>query len=76
MGWQGIDPATDFRGAGFLALENLLYLKLVHPLLFNRLLNKTVGRRSEMEYPFAVAGTNLTFMLIKARGRGADAACS
>lgn len=25
MGWQGKDPSTDFRGAGFISLENLLF---------------------------------------------------
>uniref|UniRef100_A0A8R7PTM6 ELMO domain-containing protein n=1 Tax=Triticum urartu TaxID=4572 RepID=A0A8R7PTM6_TRIUA len=25
MGWQGKDPSTDFRGGGFISLENLLY---------------------------------------------------
>lgn len=26
MGWQRDDPASDFRGAGFVALENLLFM--------------------------------------------------
>lgn len=26
LGFQGTDPATDFRGAGLLALETLLYV--------------------------------------------------
>lgn len=25
MGWQGKDPSTDFRGGGYISLENLLY---------------------------------------------------
>lgn len=29
MGWQRDDPGSDFRGAGFAALENLLYLAMV-----------------------------------------------
>lgn len=29
MGWQQNDPSTDFRGAGFIALENLLFLAQV-----------------------------------------------
>jgi hypothetical protein len=32
-------------------------------LLWGRLLHKAVGDRSEWEYPFAVAGINVTFML-------------
>ena len=31
--------------------------------LFQRLLHKAEGERSDWEYPFAVAGINLTFML-------------
>ena len=33
------------------------------PVLFQQLLHKTEGQRSDWEYPFAVAGINLTFML-------------
>lgn len=63
MGWQGDDPATDFRGAGYYGLLNLIYLGEQQPALFERLLKKSVGRRSDWEYPFAVAGLNITFTL-------------
>ncbi|GIL72153.1 hypothetical protein Vretimale_476 [Volvox reticuliferus] len=63
MGWQGEDPATDFRGAGMYGLENLIYLAEVHPETFRRLVDKADGTRAEWEYPFAVAGLNITFML-------------
>ncbi len=33
------------------------------PELFQQLLHKTEGQRADWEYPFAVAGINLTFML-------------
>lgn len=33
------------------------------PALFQQLLQKAEGERSDWEYPFAVAGINLTFML-------------
>ena len=65
MGWQGTDPGTDFRGAGFLALENLNYLAATYPQAFHRLRHKTQGTRSSWEYPFAVAGVNVTFMLLE-----------
>lgn len=29
MGWQQRDPSTDFRGAGLIALENLIHLAQV-----------------------------------------------
>ncbi|GAA0146267.1 scaffold/adaptor protein [Lithospermum erythrorhizon] len=65
MGWQGKDPSTDFRGGGFISLENLLYFARMFPKSFRDLLLKQEGDRSLWEYPFAVAGVNITFMLIQ-----------
>ncbi|KAL8136525.1 hypothetical protein V2J09_002526 [Rumex salicifolius] len=63
MGWQGTDPSTDFRGGGFISLENLIYFADKYPASFQRLLHKTDGSRAEWEYPFAVAGVNISFVL-------------
>ncbi|CAH9096403.1 unnamed protein product [Cuscuta europaea] len=63
MGWQGKDPSTDFRGGGFISLENLLYFAKNFPKSFQDLLRKQEGDRAVWEYPFAVAGVNITFML-------------
>ncbi|CAL9095462.1 unnamed protein product [Musa textilis] len=65
MGWQGCDPSTDFRGGGFISLENLIYFAKNYPNSFQMLLHKSEGRRAEWEYPFAVAGVNVSFMLIQ-----------
>ncbi|XP_027113399.1 ELMO domain-containing protein A isoform X2 [Coffea eugenioides] len=65
MGWQGKDPSTDFRGGGFISLENLLYFARNFPKSFQDLLCKQEGDRAMWEYPFAVAGVNITFMLIQ-----------
>ncbi|KAL3815010.1 hypothetical protein ACJIZ3_016278 [Penstemon smallii] len=65
MGWQGKDPSTDFRGGGFISLENLLYFAKKFPKSFQSLLWKQEGDRALWEYPFAVAGVNITFMLIQ-----------
>ncbi|GKV12713.1 hypothetical protein SLEP1_g23831 [Rubroshorea leprosula] len=65
MGWQGKDPSTDFRGGGFISLENLLFFARNFPKSFQDLLQKREGDRSAWEYPFAVAGVNITFMLIQ-----------
>ncbi|PKA53317.1 hypothetical protein AXF42_Ash010047 [Apostasia shenzhenica] len=65
MGWQGKDPSTDFRGGGFISLENLLFFARAFPKSFQDLLRKQMGNRSLWEYPFAVAGVNITFMLIQ-----------
>ncbi|CAN6461114.1 unnamed protein product [Victoria cruziana] len=65
MGWQGKDPSTDFRGGGFISLENLLFFGKTYPKSFQVLLRKQDGSRVMWEYPFAVAGVNITFMLIQ-----------
>lgn len=65
MGWQGNDPSTDFRGGGFISLENLLFFAKRYSKSFQQLLRKKGGRRATWEYPFAVAGVNITFMLIQ-----------
>uniref|UniRef100_A0A7N2M3X4 ELMO domain-containing protein n=1 Tax=Quercus lobata TaxID=97700 RepID=A0A7N2M3X4_QUELO len=31
MGWQGSDPSTDFRGGGFISLENLIFFAQRYP---------------------------------------------
>ncbi|XP_052312045.1 uncharacterized protein LOC7477020 isoform X2 [Populus trichocarpa] len=65
MGWQGRDPSTDFRGAGFLSLENLVFFAKTFSISFQHLLRKQGGKRSAWEYPFAVAGVNITFMIMQ-----------
>ncbi|KAJ8631999.1 hypothetical protein MRB53_025335 [Persea americana] len=65
MGWQGKDPSTDFRGGGFISVENLLFFAKTFPKSFQDLLWKQEGDRAMWEYPFAVAGVNITFMLIQ-----------
>lgn len=65
MGWQGTDPSTDFRGGGFISLENLLFFAKNYPDSFQILLHKGDGHRAEWEYPFAVAGINISFMLVQ-----------
>ncbi|KAF2909293.1 hypothetical protein DAI22_11g016000 [Oryza sativa Japonica Group] len=65
MGWQNSDPATDFRAGGFMSLENLIYFARNYPDSFHSLLHKADGKRSEWEYPFAVAGVNISYMLVQ-----------
>ncbi|EEF44474.1 conserved hypothetical protein [Ricinus communis] len=65
MGWQGPNPSTDFRGCGYISLENLLFFARTYPVSFRRLLFKQGGKRATWEYPFAVAGINVSFMLIQ-----------
>ncbi|KAL6136759.1 hypothetical protein ACLB2K_062054 [Fragaria x ananassa] len=65
LGWQGPNPSTDFRSCGVIALENLIFFARTYPASFRRLLFKQGGRRATWEYPFAVAGINISFMLIQ-----------
>ncbi|KAF2315458.1 hypothetical protein GH714_039305 [Hevea brasiliensis] len=72
MGWQGKDPSTDFRGGGLYRWKTCCSLLDIFRLLdlsmqksFQDLLQKREGDRSVWEYPFAVAGVNITFMLIQ-----------
>lgn len=60
MGWQGVDPATDFRSGGLLSLHNLVWLAKHERSTYDALMQKTYGKRSEWEYPFAAAGVNVT----------------
>lgn len=59
LGFQGTDPATDFRGMGYLGLSQLVYFAENHTDIFRKIVNGQIARK-EREYPVAVAGINLT----------------
>ena len=74
-GFQGTNPATDFRGGGLLSLKNLLFLAEAEPELFGRLFrlcraaNRPEGGGAEppsgrFALPLAIAGINLTLLLL------------
>jgi hypothetical protein len=58
LGFQGDDPATDFRGMGVLGLIQLIYFCERHPHLSKRIYSRSFHPR--IDYPFAVAGINMT----------------
>lgn len=64
MGFQGTDPATDFRGMGLLGLHNLLYFAEVYPEKWREIVKRNQDRK-EREYPTAVAGINITQALFE-----------
>jgi len=71
LGFQGTDPATDFRGMGLLGLRNLLYMAEN----YNDKLRKIISdqtQRNEHEYPVAVAGINVSQMLFELLHVGAE----
>ena len=58
-----VQDCNSTAALGALARERTLLCVQEEPALFQRLLHKSEGERSDWEYPFAVAGINLTFML-------------
>ena len=62
MGFQGQDPATDFRGMGLLGLHNLLYIAEKHPVIFRRIV-KEQSSRDDNDFPVAVTGISITQLL-------------
>uniref|UniRef100_A0A4X2KIN4 ELMO domain containing 3 n=1 Tax=Vombatus ursinus TaxID=29139 RepID=A0A4X2KIN4_VOMUR len=66
LGFQGSNPATDLRGAGFLALLHLLYLVMDSKTL---LLAHEIFRLSQhhiQHFPFCVMSVNITRIVIQA----------
>ncbi|XP_065187223.1 ELMO domain-containing protein 2-like isoform X1 [Sycon ciliatum] len=63
IGFQGNNPATDFRGMGYLGLLNLIYFAKHRTAAAQRLLlhsqHPTIG------YGFALAGINMTSLVLE-----------
>ena len=62
LGFQGTDPATDFRGMGLLGLNNLIYFAENYTESFRKIVT-VQAERKERDYPVAVAGINVTQLL-------------
>ena len=54
LGYQGKDPSTDFRGAGFFGLEQLVYLACNYPQEYNAM------KEAAKSYSFAISALNIT----------------
>eukprot|EP01059_Diplonema_ambulator_P031618 TRINITY_DN5865_c0_g1_i3.p2 TRINITY_DN5865_c0_g1~~TRINITY_DN5865_c0_g1_i3.p2 ORF type:complete len:316 (+),score=118.31 TRINITY_DN5865_c0_g1_i3:38-949(+) len=61
FGFQGTDPGTDFRGGGVFSLKNLVQFIEGEHVLFHRLMSQPPSVHS---IPFAIAGINITMMLL------------
>jgi hypothetical protein len=64
LGFQGTDPASDFRGMGMLGLHNLIYFAEKYTDTFRAIVKRNVDRGSR-DYPAAVAGINITQLLFE-----------
>eukprot|EP00126_Sphaerothecum_destruens_P004354 Sdes_comp18133_c0_seq2m7603 len=63
IGFQGNNPATDFRGMGLLGLNNLLYFASNYNDIALSILS--VASHPVRGYSFAIVGINLTAMLVE-----------
>jgi len=68
IGFQGTDPATDFRGMGLLGLLNLHHLASNHPQITLQMIQHSNHPRHG--YSFAILGINLTSMAVELLSNG------
>ena len=64
VGFQGFDPATDFRGGGLLSLQNLRFFAETSPNEAVRILNHHCKDITRGGFPFAITGINITSFLL------------
>nr|XP_027804708.1 ELMO domain-containing protein 3 isoform X3 [Marmota flaviventris] len=66
LGFQGANPATDLRGAGFLALLHLLYLVMDAKTLLMAQEIFRLSRHHIQQFPFCLMSVNVTRIAIQA----------
>ena len=69
LGFQGVDPATDFRGGGIFGLRCLVYFASTYPETFHDMRNAEISETQE-HYPFSIAGLNVLMNLFEVLGWG------
>jgi len=65
LGFQGTDPATDFRGGGILSLLMMIYTADYHTPIVRTILRDLPPTDMKSWYPYAVASINLTCDLMR-----------
>ncbi|KAG0336166.1 hypothetical protein BG000_006859 [Podila horticola] len=63
IGFQGRDPATDFRGMGMLGLDDLVYYAKFYPLSSKQALE--CSHHETQWYSFAIVGINITAFAVQ-----------
>eukprot|EP00808_Paulinella_micropora_P000880 g72000.t1 len=63
IGFQGLDPSTDFRAAGFFGLENLVYFAATRRQAFDLMCALSQRHNPEYMLPCAISGMNVTWRL-------------
>lgn len=64
IGFQGSDPVTDLRSAGYLGLLHLLFFALHAPTLSTQCFS--ISKHQQNHFPLAVMGLNFTKMVMSA----------
>lgn len=62
LGFQGKDPSTDFRGMGFLGLDQLVYFSKTHKSQARKVLEIS---QTQAYFPFAATGINITAFVME-----------
>ncbi|KAI8826738.1 ELMO/CED-12 family-domain-containing protein [Fimicolochytrium jonesii] len=68
IGFQGKDPATDFRGMGLLGLDNLIYYARHHPKSFQRVLE--ISHHPTAWFSMSIVGINITGFVLELARKG------
>ncbi|KAG0336426.1 ELMO domain-containing protein 1 [Podila humilis] len=63
IGFQGKDPATDFRGMGMLGLDDLVYYAKYYPMSSKQALE--CSNHETQWYSFAIVGINITAFAVQ-----------
>eukprot|EP00457_Paulinella_chromatophora_P010277 gb/GEZN01010372.1/.p1 GENE.gb/GEZN01010372.1/~~gb/GEZN01010372.1/.p1 ORF type:complete len:319 (-),score=54.81 gb/GEZN01010372.1/:244-1200(-) len=72
IGFQGLDPSTDFRAAGFFGLENLVYFAATRRQAFDLMCSLSQRHNPEYMLPCAISGMNMTWRLAQMLSLHAD----
>jgi len=65
IGFQRDDPSSDLRASGLLGLRNLVYFAETYTGLFLHLAQEQLKAETDMYYPFATAGINISYLMAK-----------
>lgn len=68
IGFQGMDPETDFRGMGVLALDNLLFFASKHTAAARKVLSHS--HHPHFWFSYAIAGINITSLALEFLNKG------
>merc|ERR1712232_450371 len=64
LGFQRNDPSSDLRASGLLGLQNLVYFAETYTGLFLEMARSQLLVETDMYYPFATAGINISYLMV------------